>query len=110
VHCECISLMARRPSRVQQARPLVISVDYTIDLSQRNFLTLEFGTKYQREVELGHFWRYPNFLKHIAGWSKEAHAQNQLGLSRPFDRTPTIVTDTDRHRHGSSIASRGKND
>jgi len=41
----------RRPSYMhgQRARPKTTFVDHTIDLPWRNFLSAEFGTKFQRE-------------------------------------------------------------
>jgi len=51
---------------VLQARPSTSFVDDTIDLPRQNFLSLEFGTKFQREVPL--FLEVPEF--------PEAYTQN----------------------------------
>ena len=94
-----------------QARPSTIEfVDDKLNLPWQNFLSPEFGTKFQWEVLL--FWRHANFLTTECGIG-ERHAKNQLDSSSRFDTIPTcdgrtdIQTDNDS-KYRASLAMRGK--
>ena len=54
----------------------------TIDMPKQNFISPEFGTKFQREVHL--------FLE-----IESSHAKNQLESFTRFDRAPTCDRQTD---------------
>ena len=108
---------SKQPQRVdcrrchQPPRPSTSFVDNTIDLPWRNFLSPEFGTKFQKKETL--FRRYLDFLKHNVGQVEGSfHAANQLDLSRPACDRPTYrQTDGQTYDHSeyrASIASRGK--
>ena len=108
---------SKQPQRVdclrchQPPRPSTSFVDNTIDLPWRNFLSPEFGTKFQRKETL--FRRYLDFLKHNVGQVEGSfHATNQLDLSRPACDRPTYrQTDGQTYDHSeyrASIASRVK--
>ena len=97
--------------------PTIQHVDHTIDLLWQNFISSEFGTKFQREVLL--FCRYPNFLITQSGIGGTMHpCQNQLDLLSSFDTAPACDRRTDKRRDGqpqddsiycARIASRSKN-
>jgi len=109
--------MCSKQPRLVNYRPSTSFVDNAIDLPWRNFLSPEFGTKFQREV--------PSFLEILKfpyntvrdSW-KEASMPKQLDSSARFDTMLACDrrTDeqTDRWTHDdsqyiASMASRGKN-
>jgi len=82
----------------------------TIDVLWRNFLSPEFGAKFQRGV---HALLKVGLPEHsVVLVERSSHPKNQPDSFIRFDRTP-IVTDTETRRHraiystGASIASRG---
>ena len=83
-----------------------------IDLPWRNFLSPEFGTKFQREIPS--FWGLPNFLI-TQDWSKKASVPKISIIRLVVLVELWLVTDTDRQTrtrghstYRASIASHGK--
>ena len=62
-HCASRHYELDRRRCNSQVRPPTSFVDHTIDLMWRNFLSPEFGAKFQRfQRKVPLFWRYPNLL------------------------------------------------
>jgi len=78
----------------------------TIDVPWRNFLSPEYGTKFQREVPL--FWRYQNFLKIQSriGRRKLPCQKTQFDSFIRFDRTPTCNSHRHRTTANTALAQR----
>jgi len=66
-------------------------VDHTIDLPWRNFLSPEFGGKFQREVP--YFWKYPIFYNTLYDRSKVAPVPKTSSILLVVSIQYRIVTD-----------------
>jgi len=81
-------------------------VDNTIDLRWWNFLSPEFGTKFQMEVGPLLFWRYPDILITqciFRTGGKQASMPKTSSIRSTVLTEPRLARDTDIHRHRTII-------